>query len=213
MEELIAERKKAKGVHLDIELSGDDWKELVGEFKARVKKETGKDFPEDPNKQLWEPSGRSLNPGTPLGRLPTAVEQDPGRLGHGGQRADHGLRQYGWRERHRVAFTRDPATGKKFFSENFLPNAQGEDVVAGIRTPNRSASPARATRPCFPWRKPPQGLPGAGKDLPEIGKHFRDMQDIEFTVQEESSGCSKRARESGQPLRPFALPWRWSRKD
>ncbi len=186
MEELIAERKKAKGAHLDIELSGDDWKELVGEFKALVKRETGKDFPEDPDRQLWGAIGavfQSWN--TPraityrrLNKIPedwgTAVNVQTMVFGNMGGESATG-----------VAFTRDPATGEKVFFGEFLPNAQGEDVVAGIRTP-QPISKARKSDPALLSME--ETLPKAYLELEKIyrklEKHFKDMQDIEFTVQQ-----------------------------
>ena len=186
MEELITERKKEKGVHLDIELSGDDWKKLVGEFKALVKKETGKDFPADPNKQLWGAIGAVFESwNTPraityrqLNKIPedwgTAVNVQTMVFGNMGGESATG-----------VAFTRDPATGEKVFFGEFLPNAQGEDVVAGIRTP-QPISKARKSDP--PLLSMEETLPKAYRELEKIyqklEKHFKDMQDIEFTVQE-----------------------------
>ncbi len=186
MEELISERKKAKGLRLDIELSADDWKELVGEFKALVKKETGKDFPEDPNKQLWGAIGAVFESwNTPraityrqLNKIPedwgTAVNVQTMVFGNMGGESATG-----------VAFTRDPATGEKFFFGEFLPNAQGEDVVAGIRTPQPIGKERKADANLLSME---EMLPKAFGELEKIyqrlEKHFKDMQDIEFTIQQ-----------------------------
>ena len=186
MEELISGRKKAKGVKLDIELSGDDWKELVGEFKALVKKETGKDFPEDPNKQLWGAIGAVFESwDTPraityrqLNKIPedwgTAVNVQTMVFGNMGGESATG-----------VAFTRDPATGEKFFFGEFLPNAQGEDVVAGIRTPQPIGKERKADVNLLSMEEMlPQAYGELEKIYQRLEKHFKDMQDIEFTIQQ-----------------------------
>jgi pyruvate,orthophosphate dikinase len=186
MEKLISERKRAKGLRLDIELSADDWKELVGEFKALIKKETGKDFPEDPNKQLWGAIGAVFESwNTPraityrqLNKIPedwgTAVNVQTMVFGNMGGESATG-----------VAFTRDPGTGEKFFFGEFLPNAQGEDVVAGIRTPQPIGKERKADANLLSME---EMLPKAYGELEKIyqrlEKHFKDMQDIEFTIQQ-----------------------------
>ena len=185
-EELIREKKKHKGVEDDTELSADDWKDLVAEFKALVGKKTGKGFPDDPEEQLWGGIGavfRSWD--TPravsyrrLNSIPedwgTAVNVQVMVFGNMGDTSATG-----------VAFTRDPSTGdRKFFGE-FLVNAQGEDVVAGIRTPH----------PITVAQKGKSSLTSLEEKMPEIYKqlvdiyqklelHYREMQDIEFTIQE-----------------------------
>jgi len=186
MEERIDERKKRKGVKLDIELSAQDWRELVQEFKEIVRKDTGKNFPEDPNQQLWGSIGAVFESwDTPraityrkLNKIPedwgTAVNVQTMVFGNMGGESATG-----------VAFTRDPATGEKFFFGEFLPNAQGEDVVAGTRTP-QPLKKARKTDPSLLSME--EMLPKAFQELEKIyqrlEKHFRDMQDIEFTVQQ-----------------------------
>lgn len=186
MEERISEKKKQKGVTLDIELSANDWKELVTEFKEIVKQETGKSFPEDPQKQLWGAISAVFeswnNPRAityrQLNKIPddwgTAVNVQAMVFGNMGGESATG-----------VAFTRDPATGEKVFFGEFLPNAQGEDVVAGIRTP-QPLNLARKTDPTLVSME--ELLPHAYKELVKIKdkleKHFKDMQDIEFTVQQ-----------------------------
>ncbi len=186
MEELIAERKKEKGVKLDIELSADDWKELVGEFKAMVKKETGNDFPEDPDKQLWGAIGAVFESwNTPraityrqLNKIPedwgTAVNVQTMVFGNMGGESATG-----------VAFTRDPATGEKFFFGEFLPNAQGEDVVAGIRTPQPIGKDRKADPSLLSMEEMlPKPYGELEKIYQRLEKHFKDMQDIEFTIQQ-----------------------------
>jgi pyruvate,orthophosphate dikinase len=186
MEERIEERKQQRGVKLDLELSADDWRDLVGEFKEIVKKETGKDFPEDPQKQLWGAIGAVFESwDTPravtyrqLNKIPsdwgTAVNVQTMVFGNMGGESATG-----------VAFTRDPATGEKVFFGEFLPNAQGEDVVAGIRTP-QPIRKARQADPSLPSME--ETLPQAYRELEKIyqrlEKHFQDMQDIEFTIQQ-----------------------------
>jgi pyruvate,orthophosphate dikinase len=185
-EEIIREKKKQKGVKDDTEMTADDWKELVKEFKAVVRKKTGKDFPDDPEEQLWGGIGavfRSWD--TPravsyrrLNNIPedwgTAVNVQAMVFGNMGDTSATG-----------VAFTRDPSTGEKKFFGEFLVNAQGEDVVAGIRTPH----------PITIAQKGKSSLISLEEEMPEIYKqlvdiyqnlelHYREMQDIEFTIQE-----------------------------
>jgi pyruvate,orthophosphate dikinase len=186
MEERISERKRQKGVKPDIELTAEDWKDLVGEFKEIVRQETGKPFPEDPERQLWGAIGAVFeswdNPRAityrKLNKIPghwgTAVNVQAMVFGNMGGESATG-----------VAFTRDPATGEKVFFGEFLPNAQGEDVVAGIRTP-QPINLARKIDPSLASME--ETLPKAYNELEKIyrrlEKHFRDMQDIEFTVQQ-----------------------------
>jgi len=171
MEDLKAE----KGIHYDTELTTDDLKLLVKKFKDMVKNTTGVQFPTDPWDQLWGAISavfRSWN--TPrsityreLHHIPaswgTAVNVQSMVFGNLGEDSATG-----------VAFTRDPSTGEKKFFGEFLVNAQGEDVVAGIRTP-------------LPITEMQKIMPVCYKELTEIyqklEKHYRDMQDIEFTVE------------------------------
>ncbi len=186
MEDKISEKKRQNGVKLDIELTAEDWKELVAEFKAIVQQDTGKSFPKEPEKQLWGSIGAVFeswdNPRAityrKLNKIPddwgTAVNVQAMVFGNMGGESATG-----------VAFTRDPATGEKVFFGEFLPNAQGEDVVAGIRTP-QPINLARKTDPSLPSME--ETLPKVYQELEKIyqrlEKHFRDMQDIEFTVQQ-----------------------------
>ena len=186
MEERISEKKTRKGVRLDIDLTAEDWKELVSEFKRIVKQETGKDFPEDPEKQLWGAIGAVFeswdNPRAityrKLNKIPddwgTAVNVQAMVFGNMGGQSATG-----------VAFTRDPATGERVFFGEWLPNAQGEDVVAGIRTP-QPINLARKNDPSLVSME--EAMPETYTELEKIyqrlEKHFKNMQDIEFTVQQ-----------------------------
>ncbi len=175
-EEAIAAKKKARGVKLDMDLTADDLKELVEEYKEIARKHTGKDFPEDPWEQLrgsinavfdsWNNQRaityRKIN-GIP-GDWGTAVNVQTMVFGNMGETSGTG-----------VAFTRDPATGENVFYGEYLMNAQGEDVVAGIRTP----------KPISELKK---SMPEIYAQLEQIyhtlEKHYKDMQDIEFTIQD-----------------------------
>lgn len=185
--EIILEAKKEeKGVELDTDLSTEDLKEIVAEFKAEIKKETGHDFPEDPMEQLWGAIGavfgswmndraiyyRKLN--NIPGEWGTAVNIQSMVYGNMGDDCATG-----------VAFTRDPANGEKIFYGEYLVNAQGEDVVAGVRTPqpvneSTKSDPSHATlQELMP--KPYQDLVDIYLKLED---HYKDMQDIEFTIQQ-----------------------------
>ena len=176
-EHLLEAKKAAKGVELDTDLDASDLAELVSEFKALVKEETGADFPDDPRRQLdmardavFESSNndraliyrRLNNISEELGR--TAVNVQAMVYGNMGETSGTG-----------VAFTRDPSTGENSFYGEFLMNAQGEDVVAGIRTPQ-------------PIDELQGVMPDAYEQLTSIGEtlesHYRDMQDVEFTIQD-----------------------------
>ncbi|HEX2385831.1 MAG TPA: PEP/pyruvate-binding domain-containing protein, partial [Candidatus Binatia bacterium] len=174
--EVILERKKeARRARFDTDLKTSDLKELVGEFKAEIKKRLGKDFPNDPKEQLWGAIGAvfgSWNNDRAIAyrkhyRIPddwgTAVNVQAMVFGNMGENCATG-----------VAFTRDPATGDKRFYGEFLVNAQGEDVVAGIRTPR-------------PIAELKEAMPKPYAELDRIRKvlesHYKDMQDIEFTIE------------------------------
>ena len=185
-EVILEAKKEEKGVELDTDLSTEDLKEIVAEFKAEIKKETGHDFPEDPMEQLWGAMSavfgswmndraityRRLN-GIP-GEWGTAVNVQAMVYGNMGDDCSTG-----------VAFTRDPSTGQKDFYGEYLVNAQGEDVVAGVRTPqpineSTKSDPSHTTLE--------ELMPEPYGDLVEIyeklEKHYTDMQDIEFTIQQ-----------------------------
>ena len=185
-EVIIEEKKKAKGVELDTDLTTEDLQELVAEFKQAIKRETGRDFPEDPMEQLWGAVGavfgswmndraktyRALN------NIPsnwgTAVNVQTMVYGNMGDDCATG-----------VAFTRDPATGNRKFYGEYLVNAQGEDVVAGIRTPQPVNSSTQSDDSQVTLE---DLMPEPYKDLVSIyqklEKHYKDMQDIEFTIQQ-----------------------------
>jgi pyruvate,orthophosphate dikinase len=174
-EVLIEEKKKAGGVEHDVELTAEDLKELVYEFKELIKKRKGVDFPEDPWEQLWGAIGavfRSwMNPRAVAYRkiynipddMGTAVNVQTMVFGNMGDDSGTG-----------VAFTRNPATGENEFYGEFLMNAQGEDVVAGIRTP-------------LPIEKLKEVMPNVYEQLLKVRQilesRLKDMQDIEFTIE------------------------------
>ncbi len=174
-EQLIDEMKEAKGVTQDIELTAEDLKELAGQFKAEYKSKIGKDFPTDPKEQLMgavEAVFRSWdNPRANVYRrdndIPyswgTAVNVQAMAFGNMGDDCGTG-----------VAFTRDPATGERGLMGEFLVNAQGEDVVAGVRTPMPIAQMAE---------KFPEAFAQFEKVCATLEDHYRDMQDMEFTVE------------------------------
>ncbi len=184
-EVIIDQVKKEKGVKLDTELDAEDLKKLVELFKAEIKKRTGKDFPTDVWDQLWGAINAVFGSWNneraikyrEINNIPpdwgTAVNVQAMVFGNMGDDSATG-----------VAFTRNPATGEKIFYGEYLVNAQGEDVVAGIRTPqpinhNTKTDPSQVTLE--------ELMPEAYKQLDEIQKkleqHYKDMQDIEFTIQ------------------------------
>ena len=175
-EQLIDEMKEARGVKQDVELTADDLKELAEQFKAEYKAKIGADFPSDPKEQLKgaiEAVFRSWdNPRANVYRrdndIPyswgTAVNVQMMAFGNMGDDCGTG-----------VAFTRDPATGAKGLMGEFLTNAQGEDVVAGVRTPMPIAQMAE---------KFPEAFAQFTKVCAILEDHYRDMQDMEFTVEQ-----------------------------
>src|SRR3569623_1037886 len=188
IEEILDEEKDSKGVELDTELDAEDLKRIAEAYRKRVQKELGKPFPEDVQEQLWGAIGavygswRSSRANTyrKLNNIPedwgTAVTVQVMVFGNRGESSATG-----------VAFTRDPATGEKLLYGEFLINAQGEDVVAGIRTPQPISKIVRERQG---GRKASmeEAMPRAFAELKAIGdkleQHYRDMQDVEFTVQE-----------------------------
>ncbi|HEY4140646.1 MAG TPA: pyruvate, phosphate dikinase [Pseudolabrys sp.] len=187
-EELLDIYKERQGYTLDTDLSADDWVELVERYKKRVKDELGKDFPQDPQEQLWGAIGAVFGSWMNqraityrrLNSVPeswgTAVNVQAMVFGNLGDTSATG-----------VAFTRNPSTGEKKLYGEFLINAQGEDVVAGIRTPQEISENARVEAGS---EKPSMEatLPDAFKELTRIynvlERHYRDMQDLEFTVEQ-----------------------------
>ena len=175
-EKLIDEMKEKKGVTQDVELTADDLKELANQFKAEYKKQLGKEFPNDPKEQLFEAVKAVFrswdNPRANIYRMDhdipyswgTAVNVQMMAFGNMGDTSGTG-----------VAFTRNPATGEKGLMGEFLTNAQGEDVVAGVRTP-------------MPIAQMKEVFPEVYAQFLEVCKtlenHYRDMQDMEFTIED-----------------------------
>jgi len=172
---IIDEKKEARGIKNDTDLTVSDLKELVAEFKAMIKRRRGVDFPEDPKKQLWGAidavfgswMGDRAITYRRINKIPgdwgTAVNVQAMVFGNMGEDSGTG-----------VAFTRDPATGEKVFYGEYLINAQGEDVVAGTRTPE-------------PIAKLKKEMPKAYDELEAIRhkleQHYKEMQDVEFTIE------------------------------
>jgi pyruvate,orthophosphate dikinase len=187
-EEILDATKEDKGIDLDTDLSADDLKKIAQAFKDQVKKELGKPFPDDVHEQLWGAIGAVFgswhspraNTYRRLHNIPedwgTAVNVQAMVFGNRGETSATG-----------VAFTRDPSTGENILYGEFLINAQGEDVVAGIRTPQPISKVVRERQG---GKKPSmeEAMPAAFAELKSIGDkleaHYRDMQDVEFTVQE-----------------------------
>ena len=175
-EELIDKMKAEKGVTQDVDLTADDLKNLAGQFKAEYKEKIGKDFPSDPKEQLMEAIKAVFrswdNPRANVYRrdndIPyswgTAVNVQSMAFGNMGDNCGTG-----------VAFTRDPATGAKGLFGEFLTNAQGEDVVAGVRTPMKIKEMAD---------KFPEAFAQFNTVCSTLENHYRDMQDMEFTVED-----------------------------
>ena len=187
-EEILDEHKERNGYALDTDLEAGDWEELVSVFKQRIEQETGKAFPQDPQAQLWGAVGAVFGSWMNqraityrrLHAIPeswgTAVNVQAMVFGNMGETSATG-----------VAFTRNPSTGEKKLYGEFLINAQGEDVVAGIRTPQEITEAARqeagSDKPSME-----AALPQAFAELKRIyaalERHYRDMQDLEFTVEQ-----------------------------
>ena len=175
-EEIIDDLKDKKGVKQDVELDADDMKELVVRFKEFYKKEKGEDFPQDPKVQLMEAvkavfrswDNPRANVYRRMNEIPydwgTAVNVQSMVFGNSGNSSGTG-----------VAFTRNPATGEKALFGEYLINAQGEDVVAGVRTPS-------------PISKLQEEMPGVYEQFADIAnrleQHYKDMQDMEFTIED-----------------------------
>ncbi len=185
--------KEDRGVKLDTDLSVDDLKELIGTFKSIIKEETHQDFPKDPFEQLWggiEAVFKSWNVERAIeyrrinhipGEWGTAVNVQAMVFGNMGQNSATG-----------VAFTRDPSNGENYFYGEFLVDAQGEDVVAGTRTPQQLNNHGRDL---LPEGNEAKDLKTLEELMPEsyealnairlrLEKHYKDMQDIEFTIQD-----------------------------
>ncbi len=187
LEEDIDHLKEKKGVKLDTELSADDLKGLVTLFKKRVLEKTGKEFPTNPEEQLWGAISSVFD--SWMNKRAIEYRRINGIPAHWGTAANVQAMVFGNRGNDcatGVAFTRDPSTGEKRFYGEFLVNAQGEDVVAGIRTPQpiniEGKKQGGSTLPSME-----EVLPDCYKSLVSVykrlEKHYRDMQDIEFTIQ------------------------------
>ncbi len=187
-EEILDELKDRNGYSLDTDLDAGDWDQIIARYKARVEEESGKSFPQDPHDQLWGAIGAVFGSWMNqraityrrLHAIPeswgTAVNVQAMVFGNMGETSATG-----------VAFTRNPSTGEKKLYGEFLINAQGEDVVAGIRTPQEITEEARrqagSDKPSME-----AALPQAFAELTRIHgvleRHYRDMQDMEFTVEQ-----------------------------
>jgi len=186
-EEALEIAKEDKGFFLDTEMAAEDWQALVKEYQAIVARETGAPFPQEPKDQLWGAIGavfaswesdrakvyRRLN--SIPGEWGTAVNVQAMVFGNMGDTSATG-----------VAFTRDPATGERAWYGEWLVNAQGEDVVAGIRTPQYLTKIARekaGAKPLSMEEAMPETFAELGAVFDTLESHYRDMQDIEFTVE------------------------------
>jgi len=187
-EEILDDHKDRNGYTLDTDLNADDWDNIIDRYKERVEEESGKPFPQDPHAQLWGAIGAVFGSWMNqraityrrLHAIPenwgTAVNVQAMVFGNMGETSATG-----------VAFTRNPSTGEKKLYGEFLINAQGEDVVAGIRTPQEITEEARREAGS---QKPSMesAMPEAFAELTRIHgaleRHYRDMQDLEFTVEQ-----------------------------
>jgi len=186
-EEVIDRYKRDTGLRQDTDITADGWKEIVDEYKVVVERETGNPFPNDPQEQLWGAIGAVFKSWMvpraityrKIHEIPeswgTAVNVQSMVFGNMGEDCSTG-----------VAFTRDPSTGENYFYGEYLINAQGEDVVAGIRTPQSLTKKGREMEGSeLPSME--EAMPEVFKQLDEVRlnleKHYKDVQDLEFTVQ------------------------------
>ncbi len=186
-EELLQLHKEDRGLDLDTELTAEDWEKLVAAYKAKVREQLGEPFPQNPMDQLWGAIGAVFGSWQTaravtyrrLHNIPedwgTAVNVQAMVFGNMGDDCATG-----------VAFTRNPSTGAREFYGEFLVNAQGEDVVAGIRTPQHlTVAGKMANRSSLPAME--EAMPEVFAELDQVRRkletHYRDMQDIEFTVE------------------------------
>ncbi len=186
-EEILEDRKATLGYELDTELSAAEWQAVIALYKARVEEELGKPFPQDPREQLWGAIGAVFSSWMNaraityrrLHDIPeawgTAVNVQAMVFGNMGDTSATG-----------VAFTRNPSTGEKALYGEFLVNAQGEDVVAGIRTPQNITEAARiaagSDKPSL-QKLMPEAFAAFVSISDKLEKHYRDMQDLEFTIE------------------------------
>jgi pyruvate,orthophosphate dikinase len=174
-EHLLENAKEARGVREDTELAADDWRAVVERFKALVREATGAEFPHDPEAQLWGAIQAVFNSwNTPRAIAYRRINSIPNDMGTAVSVCSMVFGNMGDDSGTGVCFTRDPSTGERRLYGEFLVNAQGEDVVAGIRDPLPIDGMARA-------------LPGAYEELlaaqEKLEAHYRDVQDLEFTVE------------------------------
>jgi pyruvate, orthophosphate dikinase len=186
-EEILEEEKARLGHDLDTELSADEWRDVIALYKSKVEEELGKPFPQDPQEQLWGAIGAVFSSWMNhraityrrLHNIPeswgTAVNVQAMVFGNMGNTSATG-----------VAFTRNPSTGEKRLYGEFLVNAQGEDVVAGIRTPQNITEAARidagSDKPSLE-KVMPEAFASFVEISERLEKHYRDMQDLEFTIE------------------------------
>ncbi|MCY1719734.1 pyruvate, phosphate dikinase [Prolixibacteraceae bacterium Z1-6] len=198
-EEIIEQLKEEKGIQLDTQFTTEDLQELVRRFKAAVKKVTGKDFPTDPWEQLWGSVAAVFNSwNNDRAILYRRLEQIPGEWGTAVNVQAMVFGNMGENSGTGVAFTRDAATGEDIFNGEYLINAQGEDVVAGIRTPQEitiEGSKRWAVLQGVSEEDRTSKYPSLEEAMPEMYRqlnetqqkledHYSDMQDLEFTIQE-----------------------------
>ncbi|MHA7883071.1 pyruvate, phosphate dikinase [Nitratireductor rhodophyticola] len=186
-EEILEEEKARRGYEVDTEFSAEDWQNVIALYKGRIETELGAPFPQDPHEQLWGAVGAVfsswMNPRAVTYRrlhdIPeswgTAVNVQAMVFGNRGEDSATG-----------VAFTRDPSTGEKALYGEFLVNAQGEDVVAGIRTPQNITEAARlaagSDKPSLE-KLMPEAFAAFVQIADTLERHYRDMQDLEFTIE------------------------------
>ncbi|WP_299936901.1 pyruvate, phosphate dikinase [uncultured Nitratireductor sp.] len=186
-EEILEEEKARLGYEVDTEFSAEDWQNVIALYKGRIESELGAPFPQDPHEQLWGAVGAVfsswMNPRAVTYRrlhdIPeswgTAVNVQAMVFGNRGEDSATG-----------VAFTRDPSTGEKALYGEFLVNAQGEDVVAGIRTPQNITEAARlaagSDKPSLE-KLMPEAFNAFTRIADTLERHYRDMQDLEFTIE------------------------------
>ena len=185
--EILEEEKARLGYEVDTEFSAEDWQNVIALYKGRIETELGAPFPQDPHEQLWGAVGAVfsswMNPRAVTYRrlhdIPeswgTAVNVQAMVFGNRGEDSATG-----------VAFTRDPSTGEKALYGEFLVNAQGEDVVAGIRTPQNITEAARlaagSDKPSLE-KLMPEAFAAFIQIADTLERHYRDMQDLEFTIE------------------------------
>src|SRR6201998_2804023 len=176
LEHRLRAMKEKLGVKLDTDVPASGWKELVQEYKANFREKTGKNFPEDPMEQLWGAIGAVF--GSWMAEKAVTyrrVEKITGLLGTAVNVVQMVFGNTGDNSGTVVCFTRDPSSGEAIFYGDYLTNAQGEDVVAGIRTPMHLTEMAKLM---------PKAYAQLEKVRVKLEKHYKDMQDMEFTIEE-----------------------------